>query len=529
MRQFQILQNSVLFSLILVSGSIRSKRWTSNNIIYQYTFQDLFPFCPKGVNFTEWDFAESNLLAETFPIDPETRNYVRQVRRFVRLVSGTEVASQSVPLAHRYGGHQFGDWSGQLGDGRAVMLGEYVNSKGERWELQLKGSGKTPYSRHGDGRAVFRSSVREFLASEAMHYLGVPTSRVASLVVSDEQVWRDQFYDGHPIREKAAVVLRLAKSWFRIGSLEILTSNGETDLLRKVVDFVIEQHFNKIKDSKEKYLEFFSQVVTKTAHMIAIWQALGFAHGVCNTDNFSLLSMTIDYGPFGFMDTYNSDFVPNTSDDEGRYSFSNQPSAGQYNLAKLLDALSPLIDLASGKKILQGYAAEFNNCFMDLHRQKLGLVGRRDEDDMLIKSFLQMMESSQTDFTMTFRQLGNLILGHIEQGVIPPGAWALDKLKQQKNWRDWLGRYQERLGRNGDHDTDEKRRIRMHAVNPRYVLRNWMAQTAIDKANRGDYTEIRHLMDVLQRPFNYQESAERAGYAAPPPPWSTKLRVSCSS
>ncbi|EDO32624.1 predicted protein [Nematostella vectensis] len=200
--------------------------------------------------------------------------------------------------------------------------------------------------RHGDGRAVFRSSVREFLASEAMHYLGVPTSQVASLVVSDEQVWRDQFYDGHPIREKAAVVLRLAKSWFRIGSLEILTSNGETDLLRKVVDFVIEQHFNKIKDSKEKYLEFFSQVVTRTAHMIAIWQALGFAHGVCNTDNFSLLSMTIDYGPFGFMDTYNSDFVPNTSDDEGRYSFSNQPSAGQYNLAKLLDALSPIIDLA---------------------------------------------------------------------------------------------------------------------------------------------------------------------------------------
>ncbi|KAK3699572.1 hypothetical protein QZH41_014270 [Actinostola sp. cb2023] len=263
---------------------------------------------------------------------------------FLQFASGNALAGNSIPIAHCYGGHQFGEWSGQLGDGRAVMLGDYVNRKGERWELQLKGSGKTPYSRHGDGRAVLRSSIREFLASEAMHYLGIPTSRAASIVVSNDPLWRDMFYDGHPKQEKAAVVLRVAKSWFRIGSLEILTERGEIELLRKLVDFIIEQHFEDIKDDNNKYLNFFSKVVTMTSDMIAQWQSVGFVHGVCNTDNFSLLSITIDYGPFGFLDEYDKDFIPNSSDDEGRYSFRNQPSIGLFNLEKLLDAMSPILN-----------------------------------------------------------------------------------------------------------------------------------------------------------------------------------------
>ncbi|XP_031555276.1 uncharacterized protein LOC116292152 [Actinia tenebrosa] len=525
----------------------------------------------KLVNFESWEFHETNLLLESFPIELETRNYVRQVRRavfsfvdptslrtrpsivaisqdvfenildidfnsvgqsdtFLDFVSGNRLINHSVPLAHRYGGHQFGEWSGQLGDGRAVLLGDYVNSKGERWELQLKGSGKTPYSRHGDGRAVLRSSIREFLASEAMHHLGIPTSRAASIAVSKDPVWRDMFYDGHPKQEKAAVVLRLAKSWFRIGSLEILTRHEETDLLRKVVDFVIDHHFPDIQgEDEDKYLKLYSKVVTMTAEMIVKWQSVGFAHGVCNTDNFSLLSITIDYGPFGFLDDYNSDFIPNSSDDEGRYSFRNQPSIGFYNLEKLLDAMSPLLDVKRGRKILQGYAEVFNNRFNDAFRKKLGLQGKIKNDDMLVKSLLWMMEVTHADYTMTFRELSNLTTQQIERNNLPEEAWALRRLAKHPNWFDWLQRYRERLDRNFADDTDEKRIQRMQSVNPRYVFRNWMAQSAIDKADKGDYSEVQKLLRILEKPFEIQAEAEAAGFALPPPPWASSLRVSCSS
>ncbi|RXM96826.1 Selenoprotein O [Acipenser ruthenus] len=245
---------------------------------------------------------------------------------FIHFLSGGKLLPGSIPLAHRYGGHQFGVWAGQLGDGRAHLLGEYIN-------------------RNGDGRAVIRSSVREFLCSEVMHYLGIPTSRAASLIVSNEVVWRDQFYNGHVKKEKGAIVARVAKSWFRIGSLEILASFGEIDLLRKLLNFVIDEHFPSVHASdSDKYLDFFSRVVTDTANLIALWMSVGFAHGVCNTDNFSLLSITIDYGPFGFMESYNPNFVPNTSDDEGRYKIGNQANTGMYNLDKLREALNPVLD-----------------------------------------------------------------------------------------------------------------------------------------------------------------------------------------
>uniref|UniRef100_A0A673XVF8 Selenoprotein O n=1 Tax=Salmo trutta TaxID=8032 RepID=A0A673XVF8_SALTR len=377
---------------------------------------------------------------------------------FLNYFSGGRLFPGSSPLTHRYGGHQFGYWAGQLGDGRAHLLGEYTSRSGERWELQLKGSGKTPYSRSGDGRAVVRSSVREFLCSEAMHFLGVPTSRAASIIVSEEAVWRDQFYNGKVKKERGAVVLRLATSWFRIGSLEVLAKAEELDLLRKLLDFVIQEHFPSI-DSNDpgKYLIFYSRVVNETAHLIAQWMSIGFAHGVCNTDNFSLLSITIDYGPFGFMEAYNPNFVPNTSDEEGRYSIGAQANVGLFNLEKLLEALTPFP--FSSKYYVQLYHSRFHKLF----KAKLDLLGEEEEEDEYLIAFLLKMIKLST------------------------------------------------------------------GINPRYVLRNWMAESAIRKAEGNDFSEVELLQRTLVQPYLTQDAAEEAGYAAQPPWWAQGLNVSCSS
>ncbi|XP_072183598.1 protein adenylyltransferase SelO-like isoform X2 [Excalfactoria chinensis] len=503
-----------------------------------------------------WGLGTGSLL-DPFPIDPIQENYVRNVRNcifsivyptpfksrvllvavseeviedildlhisvketsdFLQFVSGEKVLHGSVPLAHRYGGHQFGSWAGQLGDGRAHLVGVYTNRRGERWELQLKGSGKTPYSRNGDGRAVLRSSVREFLCSEAMHYLGIPTSRAASLVVSDDDVWRDQFYNGNIKKERGAIVLRLAKSWFRIGSLEILAHSGELDLLRRLLDFIIQEHFPSIApNDSDGYLEFFSTVVSETAGLIALWMSVGFAHGVCNTDNFSLLSITIDYGPFGFMDSYDPNFVPNTSDDEGRYKIGNQANVGLFNLNKLLQALKPLLDPRQ------------KQLFTELFKRKLGLLGASEDDNYLIAFLFRLMEDTKADFTMTFRQLSEITADQLRELHIPEEFWALWDLGKHGLFSEWVAMYLSRLDGNKD-DSDVKRRRRMMAVNPRYVLRNWMAESAVQKANLDDFSEVQLLQQVLQRPFQKQQAAEKAGYALRAPAWARDLKVSCSS
>uniref|UniRef100_A0A8C9ZPQ9 Selenoprotein O n=1 Tax=Sander lucioperca TaxID=283035 RepID=A0A8C9ZPQ9_SANLU len=429
---------------------------------------------------------------------------VTQSDDFLHYASGGRLPLGSVPLAHRYGGHQFGYWAGQLGDGRAHSLGQYTNRKGEVWELQLKGSGKTPYSRSGDGRAVIRSSVREFLCSEAMHFLGVPTSRAASLVVSDEPVIRDQFYNGNVKTERGAVVLRLAKSWFRIGSLEILAQSGEIELLRKLLNFVIDEHFSSINsDDPDKYLVFYSTVVNETAHLIAQWMSVGFAHGVCNTDNFSLLSITIDYGPFGFMESYNPNFVPNTSDDEGRYSIGAQANVGLVNLEKLLMALSPVL---SKKQIHQ------------LFKAKLGLLGEEEDDGYLIAFLLKMMEDTKSDFTMVFRQLSEVPAQQLHNRNFT------QDLSSHKLFSDWLSKYLLRL-----RTTLSDCQKYLTDVNPRYVLRNWMAESAISKAEINDFSEVELLYHILSFPFVTQETAEEASYAARPPLWAKRLKISCSS
>ncbi|XP_075561272.1 protein nucleotidyltransferase YdiU [Pelecanus crispus] len=528
--------------------------------------------CPRrAADLCAWPLSAESLL-DAFPIDVIQENYVRNVRNcifsivyptpfksrvrlvavskevlenildldisvkgtsdFLQFVSGGKVIFGSVPLAHRYGGHQFGSWAGQLGDGRAHLIGVYANRHGERWELQLKGSGKTPYSRNGDGRAVLRSSVREFLCSEAMHYLGIPTSRAASLVVSDDDVWRDQFYNGNIKKERGAIVLRLAKSWFRIGSLEILAHSGELDLQRRLLDFIIQEHFPSIAmNDSNRYLEFFSTVVSETANLIALWMSVGFAHGVCNTDNFSLLSITIDYVPFGFMDSYDPNFVPNTSDDERRYKIGNQANVGLFNLSKLLQALKPLLDPRQKKlasQILEGYGERYYIRFTELFKTKLGLLGENEDDNYLIAFLLKLMEDTKADFTMTFRQLGEITEDQLKELHIPEEFWALQDLGKHKLFSEWVTMYLLRLNHNKG-DSDTKRRTRMTSVNPRYILRNWMAESAVQKANLNDFSEVHLLQQILQHPFQRQQAAEKAGYSLHPPAWAKDLQVSCSS
>ncbi|XP_069633514.1 protein adenylyltransferase SelO isoform X3 [Haliaeetus albicilla] len=502
--------------------------------------------CPRQRGAAElcaWPLSSESLL-DTFPVDATQENYVRNVRNcifsvvyptpfksrvrlvavskevlenildldisvkgtsdFLQFVSGGKVILGSVPLAHRYGGHQFGSWAGQLGDGRAHLIGVYTNRHGERWELQLKGSGKTPYSRNGDGRAVLRSSVREFLCSEAMHYLGIPTSRAASLVVSDDDVWRDQFYNGNIKKERGAIVLRLAKSWFRIGSLEILAHSGELDLQRRLLDFIIQEHFPSIAmNDSNRYLEFFSTVVSETANLIALWMSVGFAH----------------------------DFVLNTSDDERRYKIGNQANVGLFNLSKLLQALKPLLDprqkqLAS--QILEGYGEHYYIRFTELFKTKLGLLGENEDDNYLIAFLLQLMEDTKADFTMTFRQLSEITEDQLKELHIPEEFWALQDLGKHKLFSEWVTMYLLRLNRNKG-DSDAKRRTRMTTVNPRYILRNWMAESAVQKANLNDFSEVQLLQQILQHPFQRQQAAEKAGYSLRPPAWAKDLKVSCSS
>ena len=537
--------------------------------------------------FSEWSFSNKSPLLE-FPIDPEKQNYVRQVydvsfsrvmptpfhsapilaalsssalqdvldldpcdcahsHDFLTVVSGGHPSpANSLNLAHRYGGHQFGHWAGQLGDGRAVLVGSYINQKGDYWEVQLKGSGKTPYSRSGDGRAVVRSSVREFLASEALHSLGIPTSRAASLVVSNEKTWRDQFYDGHPREELTAIVMRLAPSWFRIGSLEILQFNQEFELLQQTVDFVIKQYFPKLTllNQASQYTAFFDAVVTQTAEMIAQWQSVGFTHGVCNTDNFSLLSITIDYGPFGFMEQYDPNFVPNTSDDEGMYRYQNQPSVGHLNLIKLQEAMKSLLvneesDQLDMHKTAVLYTTTFNDAFLCLMAEKLGLEGINNEEklEILVLGLLHMMEDQQADFTMTFRELSETTMAELVTDNLPGHYWALPRLLAHGAWRSWLLHYHSLSMRLAASKMEfvasyreGLRQEQMQKQNPRYVLRNWMAEEAIRRAEDfGDFSVIHKLHHVLQSPFITQQEAEDSGYAQPPPPWAQGLRVSCSS
>lgn len=431
----------------------------------------------------------------------------------IEVLAGNRVLPGMQPYAARYGGHQFGHWAGQLGDGRAITLGELAAADGSRQELQLKGAGRTPYSRTADGRAVLRSSLREFLCSEAMHWLGVPTTRALSLVATGEEVIRDMFYDGHPRAEPGAVVCRVAPSFVRFGNFQILAAQNETDALRRLADYVRANFF-----SNRNIQETFQEICRRTALLMADWMRLGFVHGVMNTDNLSILGLTIDYGPYGWLEGYDLAWTPNTTDAEGRrYCYGNQPHIAQWNLARLAEALLPLMpDRAPLADGLALYARTYADAWREALAQKLGVATlERPGDEALVSELFEALAETETDFTLFFRDLA---INDPDIESMRAAFYAEDA--ERPRMSAWLKKYSERI------QGEQRRAERMNAANPKYVLRNYLAQLAIDGLENNDASMLERLMTVLRRP--YDEQPEHHDLAARRPEWA-RHKAGCSA
>lgn len=433
---------------------------------------------------------------------------------FVEAFTGNCILPGSKPLSAVYSGHQFGVWAGQLGDGRAILLGDVPDIDGGRLELQLKGAGLTPYSRMGDGRAVLRSSIREFLCSEAMAALGIPTSRALCVTGSDHAIMREA-------PETSAVATRMAPSFVRFGSFEHWFYAERHEELKILADHVIAGFYPELREASNPYYALLKEVTRRTAHLMAQWQAVGFMHGVMNTDNMSILGITIDYGPFGFMEAFDSRHICNHSDHGGRYSYAMQPQIGHWNCYALGQALLPLAgEPDEVHEALSGYKAEFTGKFDELLHAKLGLKTVQEPDAALIEQMFNVMQDSHADFTLFFRELGKLKLD--DAASAEP---VRDLFIDRPACHAWLEQYRARLKQ--ENSVDAARRAAMDAVNPKYVLRNYLAQIAIEKAQNKDFSEVARLLAVLEKPFD--EQPENAHYAALPPDWASTLEVSCSS
>jgi uncharacterized protein YdiU (UPF0061 family) len=435
-----------------------------------------------------------------------------EVRAHGDVWGGNRLLPGMKPYAACYGGHQFGNWAGQLGDGRAMTLGEIAG-----WEVQLKGAGPTPYSRHADGRAVLRSSVREFLCSEAMFHLGVPTTRALCLVTTGDEVVRDMFYDGRPNAEPGAIVVRVAESLLRLGSFEIHAARNDLATLRRLVDHARETFFPGLDVPG-----MLAEVARRTAEMVVGWQRVGFVHGVMNTDNLSLLGLTIDYGPYGWLEDYDPDWTPNTTDaGHRRYRFGNQPSVAMWNLSRFAEALLPLVGepepLEAG---LEVFAATFHARHGAMWCAKLGLRPR-PEDTALLTELSAILRLVETDYTLFFRGLADV--GPADRlGPLEPAWYAAPSADARARILAWVDSWLARAAQEPDSDS---RKERMNAVNPKYVLRNWLAQLAIDRAEAGDPTGIAELQDVLRHPYDDQPGRE--GFAVRRPDWA-RDRAGCS-
>lgn len=428
------------------------------------------------------------------------------------LVGGHWLAEGMQPFAQVYAGHQFGGFSPQLGDGRAMLLGEIIAPDQQRWDLNLKGGGKTPYSRFGDGRAVLRSSLREYLASEAMHHLGIATTRALALVGSKEPIYREQV-------EPGAGLLRAAHNHLRFGHVEYFYYSGKPEYIPTLLNYLIDTQWPDLTKDAPGYGALFARVVEKTAQLIAQWQLVGFCHGVLNTDNMSMLGLTLDYGPYGFLDAYDPDHICNHSDTGGRYAYDQQPAVGYWNLQRLAQALSGVIEMADLQDALAKYERQLMTAYSEGMRQKLGLMQWQDEDPALFRDMFSLMAAQKVDYTCWFRRLAELT----PEGEVPCGIQAL--LSEPKAWAAWFASYQTRLAEESILQRDKVHQ--MNQVNPKYILRNHLAQQAIDKAEQGDMAEADTLLMLLTRPF--AEQPEFEAYAMPAPDWASELEISCSS
>jgi uncharacterized protein YdiU (UPF0061 family) len=461
-----------------------------------------------------------------------------QSEETAQVLGGNLVLPGMEPYAARYGGHQFGTWAGQLGDGRAITLGEVVAARGARYDVQLKGAGRTPYSRTADGRAVLRSSVREFMCSEAMHYLGVPTTRALALVATGETVVRDMFYDGNPEAEPGAIVCRVAPTFIRFGNFEIFAANDESAGLKKLADYVIRYHYPELgAPSPQTYARWFEEICRRTAVLMAQWMGVGFVHGVMNTDNMSILGLTIDYGPYGWLEGYDPQWTPNTTDAAGRrYCYGNQPHIALWNLVRLANALLPLMDdKAPLEQALGKYGETYVSTWRAMLARKIGVAALEGEaDDTLLNDLFQILQAEETDMTLFFRLLANVPVDAGEQrmedaALVEPlrrayySESALDSAHLTRT-ADWLRRYAGRVRRDGA--SDDERKARMNSANPKYVLRNYLAQLAIDGLMQEDPSMMERLMRVLERP--YDEQPEHDELAERRPGWA-RNRPGCSA
>jgi serine/tyrosine/threonine adenylyltransferase len=459
---------------------------------------------------------------------------------FAAVFAGNRLPAGADPFAMAYGGHQFGTWAGQLGDGRAIALGEVLDVHGGHQTLQLKGAGPTPYSRRADGRAVLRSSIREFLCSEAMHHLGVPTTRALSLVTTGEDVIRDVMYDGHPAPEPGAVVCRVAPSFIRFGNFQLPASRGDLDLLRRLVDFTIRADFPHLAGPGDRpvpddaIVAFFTEVCDRTAALVVDWTRVGFVHGVLNTDNMSVLGLTIDYGPYGWLENFDPSWTPNTTDAAGRrYRYGAQPQIAHWNLLQFGSALAQLTESTDGlQSALEAYSPAHESGFLTMMSQRLGWGLPADGDNDLISALYEVLGSTETDQVIFFRDLARV---PVDPGGTRPDDELVAPLADAWYQPDevagdiraglvaWLRSWGARVVRGGL--SDEERRRRMDELNPRFVLRNYLAQEAIDAATAGDPGLVHELLDVLRRPYSEQPGRER--FAARRPEWA-RQKVGCS-
>lgn len=483
----------------------------SGNDVCQATLPTPIPspywvaFSPSAAKLADIELTENNL-----PVD----------QSWLEVLSGNQQNTENLhfsnPISTVYSGHQFGVWAGQLGDGRAILLGDIAGQ-----ELQLKGAGKTPFSRMGDGRAVLRSSIREFLCSEAMHALGIPTTRALSIVGSDLPVRRETM-------ETAAVCARLAPSFVRVGHLEHFAALQNHSRLKELADSLIQNHYPELLQANDPYLDLFKSICKRNATLVAQWQAIGFCHGVLNSDNISVLGLTIDYGPFGFLDQFQIDHVCNHSDHSGRYAYHRQPQIMHWNMACLASAMAPLLEFHCDEKeaqdqlrsALEAFPKVYAQTWQSLFRKKLGFTTEQDGDIALIERLLQCMHDSRVDFTSFFRRLGEIKSSLPIEPVLLRNEFV-DREEIDRWFSDYLARLQ------SEHSNDSMRQISMNQVNPKYVLRNHLAQAAIEQAQKKDFSEVAKLLRILSRPFDDQP--EHESYALAPPPNLHSIEVSCSS